>query len=221
MKLPFEKIYCLHLAEAKDRYTNVLKEIEKINLENEVDFWYTTKKPINLVIGNNINTLHTSFYDKTANINEYAYGAVFDCAYNHYSIIKQAYVRGINSILIFEDDFKFKDIDILNDIVDDIPNDYDVIKFYNHCYNKDNIINDNIYFELLDENNYKPYYRSTLCYALSRNGMKAIIDEYENKFGISDIVLDTLRTNKDIKFYVLKQNVFCTLQSLKSCITEK
>lgn len=221
MKLPFEKIYCLHLAEANERYTNVLKECERIDLENEVNFWYTTKKPINVTIGDCIETLHTPYYKRKMNVNPYTYAACFDCAYNNYSIIKQAYIRGINSILIFEDDIKFnEDVNLLKDIVDNIPSDYDVIRLHNTCYDKNNKIENGVYFELLDEDNCKHYYHSTVCYALSRKGMKALIDKYETKLQAADNVLDSIRLNEDIKFYILKLNVFCTYQDMKSTIVE-
>lgn len=58
-----------------------------------------------MMIGESISDLHTEFYDKARKlVNPDIYGAVFDCAYNHYSIIKQAYLRGFNNILIIEDD---------------------------------------------------------------------------------------------------------------------
>lgn len=213
MKLPFDKIYCLHLAEAKERYDSVLEECEKINLENEIDFWYTTKKPINVTIGNNTPSLHTPYYERIFNNNKNIYGACFDCAYNHYSIVKQAYIRGFNSILIFEDDIEFNDdIDLLNTIIKNIPNDYDVIKFKNtEIYHKKFQKMHFGYFKLINEKN--NFLFSTLCYALSRKGMKVLIDEYESNFTCADIVLDNIRVNDDIKFYSLKLNMFCNPKS--------
>lgn len=220
MKLPFEKIYCLHLVEASERYTNVLKECERINLENEVNFWYTSKKPINAIIGNHIETLHDGYYDRRFKINPYTYGACFDCAYNHYSIIKQAYIRGINSILIFEDDICFNyDVNLLDNIINNIPNDYDVLKFYNTCYDKQNNI-DNGYFEIINEQNIKLYYHSTLCYALSRKGMEALINEYEKNLLAADVALNRIKSNNDIKYYTLKLNVFCIPREFVSTIVE-
>jgi GR25 family glycosyltransferase involved in LPS biosynthesis len=232
MKLPFDKIYCLHLVDAKERYKSVLEECNKINLENKVDFWYTTKKPINITIGNNIQSLHDNYYDSFfKNGNEYVYGACFDCAYNHYSIIKQAYMRGLNSILIIEDDICFNDdLRLLNNIINNIPYDYDVLKLYNleipyknessiKPYKNESFIKP--YFLLLNEHNYKYYYRSTLCYALNRKGMEALINEYETNLVAADIALDNVRFNEDIKFYTLRKNLFCTFKKLISTITNK
>jgi GR25 family glycosyltransferase involved in LPS biosynthesis len=218
MKLPFDKIYCIHLVEAGYRHKSVLEECKKINLENEINFWYTSKKPINKTIGDGMCSLHDDYYNKYRKVNEYTYGACFDCAYNHYSIIKQAYIRGLNSILIIEDDIFFHDdIDLLNDVIDNIPEDYDILKFYNQRYQKDNEhIKD--YFISMDINNYQYYYHSTLCYALSRNGMKSLIDEYESNFAVADIALNNIRLNKDIKFYTLKSNLICSPKRFVSTI---
>lgn len=223
MKLPFDKIYCLHLVEAKERYVSILEECEKINLENKIDFWYTTKKPINAFIGNNIYTLHDKYYNKYINQNKYTYGACFDCAYNHYSIIKQAYIRGLNTILIIEDDILFNDnVDLLNTIINNIPEDYDVLKLYNTVYNKHNEITSyNDCFELIDEHNYKYYYHSTLCYALNRKGMEALINEYETNLVAADVALNNIRLNEDINFYTLKANLFCSPKNFISNIVNK
>lgn len=230
MKLPFDKIYCLHLAEDTQRRENVLSEIKKINLENKVNFWYTTKKPINSIIGNSIQTLHTGFYDQVKEkTNPNIYGAVFDCSYNHYSIIKQALLRGIESILIIEDDIVFNnDLNMLKSVVDNIPKDYDVLKLYSthnprlfmqlqYTPPEYALIHDTDYFNRLTvENQYEigKYYKySTLCYALSKKGMEALVAIYESNYFLpSDLCLDSCYAVKgleDIKFYALKENIFC------------
>lgn len=220
MKLPFDKIYCLHLVEAKERYKSVLKECNKINLENKVDFWYTSKKPINTTIGNNIQSLHDDYYNSVMRSNKNVYGACFDCAYNHYSIIKQAYIRGLNSILIIEDDICFNNnLSLINNVINNIPEDYDVLKLYNTVYNKRNKITSD-FFELIDEHNYKYYYHSTLCYALNRKGMEALINEYETNLVAADIALNNIRLNEDIKFYTLRKNLFCVPKKFISNIVK-
>lgn len=211
MKLPFEEIYCLHLVEDKNRYDSILNEINRIELENNIEFWYTSKKPINNEIGDNLESLHTRYYDKRKLCNQGVYGSVFDCAYNHYSIIKQAYLRGVNSILILEDDIKFNDDNvIIKDIIDNMPNDYDVLKLYNtNNYNWGNkSIDCKNYFIKLDKTNFYNYSQSTLCYALSKKGMEVVINEYERSFMASDLILDNIRSNDTINFYTLKINNF-------------
>lgn len=224
MKLPFDKIYCLHLVENPERKYNVLNEIKKLQLENDVQFWYTTKKPINNIIGESISDLHTKFYDEISkHTNKNVYGSVFDCAYNHYSIVKQAYLRGLNNILIIEDDIHFNDdISLLNDIIKNIPQNYDVLKLFNefnpYIVGKQDIVTPNIdneYFDLLNATDvYSRFYRfSTLCYGLSRAGMLALITVYETKFMPADMSLDmvyrTTGLGFDVNFCTIKENLFC------------
>jgi GR25 family glycosyltransferase involved in LPS biosynthesis len=128
-------------------------------------------------------------------------------------------MRGINSILIFEDDILFNKISVLKNIIDNIPNDYDVLKFYNSIYDKKNVIVNNVFFQLID--NPDKYCNSTLCYALSRKGMEAVINEYESNLVAADIALNNITSNKDIKFYVLKLTLFCKPKKFISTIVGK
>jgi hypothetical protein len=65
------------------------------------------------------------------------------------------------------------------------------------------------------------YCNSTLCYALSRKGMEAVINEYESNLVAADIALNNITSNKDIKFYVLKLTLFCKPKKFISTIVGK
>lgn len=52
MTLPFDKIYCIHLVESKDRYNNLMNQFTKLNIQDQVDIWWTCKRDISKVIGN-------------------------------------------------------------------------------------------------------------------------------------------------------------------------
>jgi len=178
MILPFEEIYCLALTEDAKRYKNAKAELEKIGVENEIHWWWTCKKPIITNIANNIQSLHGKWYVLNYQKNKYLYTAAFDCFLNHYSIIKTAYNRGVNSILVMEDDINFiDDIDCIKYVFDHIPEDYDIIKFYN--------LHDCMYVSEVTIENMEwivDYARtaSTEMYAMNRKGMKTFIDEIEN-----------------------------------------
>ena len=45
--------------------------------------------------------------NKKKRYNPDIYCAVFNCAFEHYTIVKQAYLRGLNNILVFEYDIRF------------------------------------------------------------------------------------------------------------------
>lgn len=222
MKLPFDKCYCLHLVEATDRYDNCVNQFNKLGILNQVDFWWTCKRSISTKVGNFLTELHTPFYNGIYKCNENVYSGVFNCSLEHYTIVKQSYLRGYNSILIIEDDIFFnEDINYIEDIFNNLPEDYDVIKFYsmyvfNNYYidqqNKISHVNKHFTNNIFG-------ICSTKMYALSRNGMKMLIEKYDEAFNPSDIVLDRIKykndnnenwfipeENLDIKFYILEKN---------------
>ena len=145
MIFPFDKIICLHLVEDINRYNSIIDQIKYFGIEDKFEFWYTCKKsPITNQIGNNMNNLKDGYYESIKRKNPDVYGNVFDCAYNHYNIIKTAYLRGFNNVLIIEDDILFnKDKKILETLFNNIPQDYNIIKFYysfiNNIFNIDEI----------------------------------------------------------------------------------
>lgn len=222
MKLPFDEIYCLHLAEDTIRYNNIKQEFKKIGIEDQVKIWWTCKRPISTFCGNNITSLKTLYYDSIYNnSNKNVYGNVFNCSFEHYTIIKQAYNRGLNSILILEDDIKFtNDINTVKNVFDNMPKDYDIIKFYNSYTPEGWLINNkfnDIYVNPEYNTNLYTNCCSTLCYALSKNGMKQMINMYDKKFVPADVVFDNFRDFK-IKFYNLKYNILCIPNDTHSLI---
>ena len=211
MKLPFDKIYCLHMAENEIRYQNMMSEFEHLGIKDQVEIWWTCKRKISTEIGNSLESLHTIFYNYKRRKNEDVYGAVFNCSFEHYTIIKQAYLRGLNSILILEDDISFnKNIsnEKIHDIFANIPEDYDIVKFYNEQIDKDESDNQFSFISNKSIHVYN-YSLSSLCYALSNNGMKKYIEKMDEKFEIADRILDTLKCDKEIKFYTLSNNLLC------------
>lgn len=212
MIFPFDKIICLHLVEDKKRYNSIINQVKYFGVEDKFEFWYTCKKsPITNLIGNNMDNLKDGYYENKIKTNPNVYGNVFDCAYNHYNIIKTAYLRGFNNILIIEDDILFnKDKNFLEILFNDIPQDYNIIKFYySFDYNKFNISE----LKYVDKS-YKQFYKymfSTLCYGLSRKGMEIIIDEYENNFAAADVILENIKNNdeKNDKYYILSYQKLC------------
>lgn len=222
MIFPFDKIICLHLVEDIHRYISILNQVKYFGIKDKFEFWYTCKKSkITNEIGNNIDNLKDGYYDSIMEHNPNVYGNVFDCAYNHYNIIKTAYLRGFNNILIIEDDILFnKDKKNLETLFNNIPQDYNIIKFYySHDDNEFNVPEVK-YVDKSYEQFYK-YVYSTLCYGLSRKGMEIMIDEYENNFAAADIVLENIKNNDKIndKYYILSYNNLCLPIGDKSNIT--
>lgn len=216
MKLPFDKIYCLHLSEDKERENQIKKQFKFLGITKQVDIWWTCKRNISNKIGKMITSLHTKFYNKYSKNNNSLYGNVFNCSFEHYSIIKQAYMRGFNNILIIEDDVVFnKDKETIQYIMNNIPDDYDIIKFFNEVTNTS--YDDKPVQFINDKTDLKPYKISSLCYAISRNGMKIYIEEMDKNFRIADLILEDLKCDENVNFYCLSKNEFCITSDLWHC----
>lgn len=130
MTLPFEKlknhfdaIYLLNLSSRQDKRIKMLKMLKNIGMLNCNDIYiqYATTFPYNDIIINAFNKTGKGRFTKA---NE------FDCARNHYSIIKQSYDLQLKNILIIEDDIQFiNDFELMNKFIDAIPEDYDICQF--------------------------------------------------------------------------------------------
>ena len=203
MLTKFDKIYVIHLAERPYRYESMMTEFQNIGIEEKVEVWWTCKREISNQIGDNIKTLRTSFYEQKRQLCENVYGSVFNCSLEHYTIIKQAYLRGFESILIMEDDISFiKDKSFFEKCVELMPHDYDIVKFHNT-----RAINRDIDTIKYIKSNF--YVHSTLCYALSRRGMQLLIEEYDNFFAASDVVIERLKRKQKCNIYHLAFNNLC------------
>jgi GR25 family glycosyltransferase involved in LPS biosynthesis len=193
MILPFDKIYIINLVSNKERHNNCIKEFERIGVnKNDLNFWYATKNNFLNKIDNIIPTLKHPHYDKMSLYDKHTYNRIFNNTYNHYNIIKTSYERGFNSILVCEDDVNFiDDTNVVLDVFRRVPQDYDIIKFYNMCDNEFEFNKtDNIQY-ILEPN--RGYLASAMIYALSKNGMKTYIDYIENNgLLVCDLIFEKL-----------------------------
>lgn len=180
MKHKFDEIFVVHLANCYDRYEVFTKEFERIGITPTI--WWTTKHPWSTKISDIFkDSIKDNYYDKIFNDgNEEVYGNVYNCTLAHYDIIKTSYERGLNRILICEDDIKFcENLEIIEWYFNNFPDDFDVIKYVSSY----NIYTNNIGFTT----NVKYDNYNTLCYCLSRKGMKYYIDFIDNYFTAADI----------------------------------
>ena len=190
-KWPFDEIYCIHCVEYKDRYTSSKKVFEKLGILDKVTYWYTCKRPISNFCGNKLLTLHSQYYDMVRGWNPNVYGGVFNCALEHYTVIKTAYLRGLEHILIFEDDiYSNIEQDEWEKILTYLPEDYDFISFNNDAHHDGKSTDKHIEEKgspfQKHSIKYAPFMNSTCCYALSKNGMKFYIDFNDRIFSYSD-----------------------------------
>lgn len=192
----FDKIYILHLSNNIDRYYHILNEFKRMNLSDKIDIWWTCKRNISVDIGNNLNSIHTPYYDDSKKHNKDIYGAVFNCALEHYTIIRTSYERGFNNIMIFEDDICFaENREYFDKCLSLIPNDYKICKLY-HSNNllhlcKDFSKTENL-FKLSNNYNKTTTSVSTAGYCLNRKGMELMIESYHKKFNCADRVFENI-----------------------------
>lgn len=191
--LPFDKIYCLHCVEAKNRENNFKKELNKIGLTEQVDIWWSCKHPKALECANFLKESNQYSWNGVGN------GGAFNCTREQYQIIKTAYFRGYNSVCVIEDDITFiEDTNLLKSVFSSIPEDYDILRL---VYIYDNHDNKGDYFV----ENYTKYLWGAQMYALSRKGMKFYIDFVDNNYCVADeplFAIDKIKENN-------LKNYFC------------
>ena len=213
MKLPFDKIYCLHLADDTERYEQCICEFKRIGILDQVEFWWTCKRNISNEVGLTIPTLIDQTYEDWLSKNlisrkELA-GNVFNCAFEHYTIVKTSYQRGFNHILIIEDDIRFIDnLKLIEDTFSNLPEDYDILKLHD----SEGSAYEDWYWDgpsdkqvFRKENNFA---HSTLCYALSNKGMYAYYRLLDYRFTAADqINVSTLSENGAINVYTIRYRI--------------
>ena len=216
MKDIFDKVYCILNLDAEDRINNVTNTFNEYDINN-INYIYTFYKPYNNIF-ESYTSLRTNYYDEIYfNYDNTIYNKVFDCALNHYNIVKSAYKQNLHNILVFEDDIKINvDKQVFDKIIDNIPNDYDIIKFYNLFDEYLPQTNgNNIEFIKMPINKLS---LSALMVAYSYNGMKHYIDIVEkNGFAPADIYFKTLINQEDLNVYCLN-TCFITNESLPSTL---
>lgn len=185
MTTPFDKIYFLCLSDDETRCINVRYNIIKLGLTpDQYTINYTSKMPYSdlcgrLLLGNDYEHLN---WVKFKN----AFAGIFNCATEHYKMIRSAYNIGYEKILICEDDIAFIDnVDYIKETFNKLPDKFGIVKFYYTDYQRTTKE-----FGLRKCEGYCDGVTSTLCYALDRDGMKAYMESFEKQFKPADDVFE-------------------------------
>lgn len=176
-----DAIYVLTLSNRQDRTQGIINQLRNIGMDNmnEVNFIYATPFPYNNLIANAFNTTKKGKFTKP---NEY------DCSRNHYSIVRQAYDRGYDKVLVIEDDVRFlNDVDLFIKTIDDMPKQADVFQFggFSADINLNKYITDNVDGINWVEHNDVGLW-TTSMYALSRKGMQFYLACMDKYFWVAD-----------------------------------
>lgn len=214
MKLPFDKVYCLHLVEDTNRYENIKKQFKKLNIEDQVNIWWTCKRPISNFIGDKLTTLHSRGYDDV--ISQYnfktLYGGAFNCAYEFYTIIKTTYLQGYETILVMEDDIIFYDDFDYEHFFSNLPNDWDILRLGYSKQHEEYIKKHNTSGNFLFKADVQ--FAGMCLTAFNRKAMKFYIDFMDDKFKYSDAPISECFDKHCEKYLSSKLNVYTTETSI-------
>lgn len=185
MEIPFDKIYFLTFVEDPTRVENVSKQIKKLNLESaQYVINYTTRFPYSelcgrLLLGNDYERLGWIQFKNS-------FAGVFNCVTEHYKMIRSAYNIGYEKILICEDDINFIDnIYYIKETFENLPDKFGIVKFYYTDYKRTSKE-----FGLRKCSGYLDGVKSTLCYALDRDGMEAYMRSFDEQFRPADDIFE-------------------------------
>lgn len=124
----FAQVYILTLSHRKDRQEIITSQFPSLGLPEPdttpfIRWFYATSFPHNDIIANAFNASRKGRFTKPAE---------YDCARNHYSMIKicrDIFPEDVH-ILILEDDILFcKDSQLLISYIENLPEDYDIAQF--------------------------------------------------------------------------------------------
>ena len=205
--LPFDEIYLMNLVERVDRYHRMRYRIEYMGWD--VKDFRVVKHPISDKIVNKINN---DLGGEGFAINN---GGVFNCTREHYTIIKSAYLRGLNTVGIIEDDCSFfKDKNVWMNYMENLPSDWNILRI--NCLRGGNEER----YCCQSEDYWVPQ-KYNLCgtgfYVMDRVGMKYMIDSIDKCYQPIDEPLS--KPNFNINIYIPKIELsLCLEDSFKSDI---
>lgn len=174
-------------------------KLPKPNSCSFIRYNYATSFPYNdLIASSFVNTGKGRF----TKANEY------DCARNHYNIVKSSYDLGYERVLILEDDILFmKDTDKFIEYLNNMPADYDILQFGGFTTDPKWTEYKNSSDELWLKHRDVGIWNCSM-YALSRKGMEYFIVFMDKIFCVADMPLYKAPINdKIINTYISREPV--------------
>jgi GR25 family glycosyltransferase involved in LPS biosynthesis len=192
MQLPFEEIYLLNLVERPDKYETMRKRIDYMGWD--VKDFRVVKHPISDMF---VNLIDPNFdFFKMCSGNE------LNCAREQYTIIKSAYLRGVETVGIMEDDISFyKDMSVWDEHFNNLPSDWDILRI-------NSLRGDNEYNLFKNCNDFWKKQEDIGLYGagfyvMNRKAMKCIIEWMDGIYQPIDNILAFYIYN-DINMYIPK-----------------
>ena len=193
----FDKIFIIGALNSQ-KVNHTIDSLKKLDLydENVMQHIYTPTKNIHL---------------KCQELPDYGFDNYISIILAQYTVVKQAYDAGMNSVLILEDDNSFlKDITKWEDILNNLPEDWDVIRFAGYTVNNEcerYLDFNGERFLKFDANN--PDFINiwgTSALGLNRRGMETYINSQEHMMRQVDHVNDIYFCSKESDMYFLYED---------------
>ena len=211
MKLPFEEVYLLNLVERPDRLEKMRKQFDHLGWRDQVKEVRAVIHPFCDVIAKSFNQLKIGFLNSPN---------AFSCTREHYTLIKSAYLRGVNSICVMEDDVSFnKSENLWTEYMYNLPYDWDILRI---CSLRGRPEEEK--FETIPNLNWANVFSGmwgTGCYALNRRGMEYMIKSIDSFMQPIDLPLYRYESDSYIKHYLPNIPLgLCLEDSLQSNINQ-
>ena len=193
----FDAIYCISLADNISRRDDLKKELKRVGiLDSKVFHWkITVKNELYKYIWNNPSLKANKWW--------FHLTGTLNCTLEHYAVYKECLALGYKRVLILEDDVVFlKDIKEIQKAIDNIPQNYDILKFNSYFSGTEEEIQ-----KVINDNKINDYYFdysslqqiSAACYAVSSKAMLILSKYQETFYQPSDAILNVQNTEIDSK----------------------
>jgi len=188
----FDRIVCISLLEREDKKIIVEKKLNDHGITPE---FY---RPV--IFGFNKMIIEDLYRGKNSRFTK-EHPNEIGCSLSHYTVIKTAYLEGVERLFIFEDDILFnKDFDVLlSNSLKSLPYDWQMIMLYGYTFNDE--FCKRVNSRWTEAHNLW----SAMAYGMNRNAMKTYIEMMDKFFSVADYPTITMQD-------ILK--VYCSVPTL-------
>ena len=219
-------LWCLNCVDHQERTKFITNEFNKLQILSDVEFYYAAENNLFIELSNHVQTIHTPYYDRLKKYKSGLYGNVLSCLINWYNIMKISLIRNYDYIMCFEDDIKFCiDRNKLDYILKNLPEDFDIIKFWHSEINEfknGNYHVGNIKFNNMQQYNYqnnlwtnKSSIPGNCWFAYSKKAIIRWLNNYDKYIRVAD--RNIYYYDNDLNWYYNNYKL-CEVNTFKSTI---
>lgn len=202
MNISFDKIYCISYLERMERREFMEYQFKELGIFDKVEF--VNALDLSKILPEKI------LDDVNKNVSLFP---IFSCALSHYTCVKSAKLFGYKKILILEDDMCFlKNKETLELFFNNLPDDWDYIKYMYVWYFNTIKLNENILYYPLNSGMFGDNNTNAGIYALNERAIDLYLSICEkNKLNTSDYIKFFFNSfkNSPLKSYI-PSKLICT-----------